>query len=322
MSLVSGWGWANGESEEAWRRGRRTRGGRSGLSYSHSWSGSAPWRSWASGPHGSGSTCAAVVDHADGPPSAGQGDVTQEKLTEAVDIIRNRVSAIAEAEVTTQGSDHIIVEVPGVGQDEIVRLVGSTAELRFRQVLAVQQAGAAAPAPRSRPHRRVARRRRRGRASLRVPTRVPTTRRPRRTAAARCRPPGRTLAHADSNPVARVDASTRARQDPGLHHGRDPGAAGRAAEVLLQGLHPRQGQSRCAAVHLRPRGGHEVRARAGTRPRVRDRGRVGRDPPERAHLAGEPAAQGQRPEQVRQGHQPAVPAAARSASSRSCSTAR
>ena len=80
-------------------------------------------------------------------PSAGQGAVTQEKLTEAVDIIRNRVSAIAEAEVTTQGSDHIIVEVPGVGQDEIVRLVGSTAELRFRQVLAVQQAGAAAPAP-------------------------------------------------------------------------------------------------------------------------------------------------------------------------------
>ncbi len=80
-------------------------------------------------------------------PSAGQGAVTTEKLDEAVEIIRNRVSAIAEAEVTTQGQDHIIVEVPGVNQDEIVQLVGSTAELRFRQVLAVQPAAAAAPQP-------------------------------------------------------------------------------------------------------------------------------------------------------------------------------
>ncbi|WP_020573687.1 protein translocase subunit SecD [Actinopolymorpha alba] len=80
-------------------------------------------------------------------PSAGQGQVTPEKLNEAVDIIRNRVSALTEAEVTTQGNDHIVVDVPGVGQDEIVRLVGSTAELRFRQVLGVQQAAAAAPTP-------------------------------------------------------------------------------------------------------------------------------------------------------------------------------
>ncbi|GAA5002074.1 protein translocase subunit SecD [Actinopolymorpha pittospori] len=80
-------------------------------------------------------------------PSAGQGPVTPEKLAEAVDIIRNRVGSVAEAEVTTQGNDHIVVEVPGVGQDEIVRLVGSTAELRFRQVLAVAPAAAAAPAP-------------------------------------------------------------------------------------------------------------------------------------------------------------------------------
>ncbi len=75
-------------------------------------------------------------------PSAGQGPVTPEKLAEAVEIIRNRVGAIAEAEVTTQGNDHIVVEVPGVGQDQIVRLVGSTAELRFRQVLAAAQVSA------------------------------------------------------------------------------------------------------------------------------------------------------------------------------------
>ncbi|SDS83961.1 protein translocase subunit SecD [Actinopolymorpha singaporensis] len=86
-------------------------------------------------------------------PSAGQGPVTPEKLAEAVQIIRNRVGAIAEAEVTTQGNDHIVVEVPGVGQDQIVRLVGSTAELRFRQVLAAAPVSAAAPKPKATPSR-------------------------------------------------------------------------------------------------------------------------------------------------------------------------
>lgn len=73
-------------------------------------------------------------------PAAGQGAITPDQLNEAVDIIRNRIGAIAEAEVTTQGNEHIIVEVPGVGRDEIVRLVGQTAQMRFRQVLAVQAA--------------------------------------------------------------------------------------------------------------------------------------------------------------------------------------
>jgi preprotein translocase subunit SecD len=80
-------------------------------------------------------------------PVAGQGAVTPDQLAEAVDIIRNRIGAIAEAEVTTQGNEHIIVEVPGVGRDEIVRLVGQTAQMRFRQVLAVQAANVPAPSP-------------------------------------------------------------------------------------------------------------------------------------------------------------------------------
>jgi preprotein translocase subunit SecD len=80
-------------------------------------------------------------------PAAGQGAITPDQLNEAVDIIRNRIGAIAEAEVTTQGNEHIIVEVPGVGRDEIVRLVGQTAQMRFRQVLAVQSANVPAPSP-------------------------------------------------------------------------------------------------------------------------------------------------------------------------------
>ncbi|WP_460521328.1 protein translocase subunit SecD [Flindersiella endophytica] len=74
-------------------------------------------------------------------PAAGQGQVTTEQLDEAVNIIRNRVGDIAEAEVTTQGSNHIVVAVPGVNQDEIVKRVGTTAEMRFRQVLAQAAAG-------------------------------------------------------------------------------------------------------------------------------------------------------------------------------------
>ena len=44
-------------------------------------------------------------------------DPTPESMDEAVAIIRQRVngSGVAEAEVTTQGTDTIIVQVPGVG---------------------------------------------------------------------------------------------------------------------------------------------------------------------------------------------------------------
>jgi preprotein translocase subunit SecD len=76
-------------------------------------------------------------------------DPTPESMRQAVDIVRARVngSGVAEAEITTQGSTNIVVQVPGVGEDELVRLVGQTAELRFRPVRAVIPGGSAAPAP-------------------------------------------------------------------------------------------------------------------------------------------------------------------------------
>ncbi|MFD0889423.1 protein translocase subunit SecD, partial [Streptosporangium algeriense] len=63
---------------------------------------------------------------------------TEESLDLAVGIIRNRVngSGISDAEVAKSG-DNIVISVPGVGQEEVVKLVGTTAELRFRQVMAV-----------------------------------------------------------------------------------------------------------------------------------------------------------------------------------------
>jgi preprotein translocase subunit SecD len=66
------------------------------------------------------------------------GDPSSGSLDVAVDIIRNRVDAlgVAEAEVTREG-DNIVVNLPGVkDRDKAQRIVGRTAELRFRPVLA------------------------------------------------------------------------------------------------------------------------------------------------------------------------------------------
>jgi preprotein translocase subunit SecD len=62
----------------------------------------------------------------------------EEILDRAVSIIRDRVNGtgISDAEVAKSG-DNIIISVPGAGQAEVVKLVGTTAELRFRQVLAL-----------------------------------------------------------------------------------------------------------------------------------------------------------------------------------------
>ncbi|MBU3642508.1 MAG: protein translocase subunit SecD [Candidatus Nanopelagicaceae bacterium] len=77
------------------------------------------------------------------------GKVTSEAIDQAVSIIRSRVNSlgVAESEVTAQGSGtnrQIVISVPGSTGRRIVELVGNTAELRFRQVLAESASGAAA----------------------------------------------------------------------------------------------------------------------------------------------------------------------------------
>ena len=78
---------------------------------------------------------------------ADSGGVTTEKLDQARSIIDQRVNAsgVAEAEVTTQGGDQIIVEIPGEKRANIVDEVGKTAQLRFRLVWTGNLASAAAP---------------------------------------------------------------------------------------------------------------------------------------------------------------------------------
>jgi preprotein translocase subunit SecD len=67
----------------------------------------------------------------------GEGTVTRRALDQAVEIIRQRVNGlgVAESEVATEGNN-IVISVPGAGQSEVVTLVGQTAQLRFRPVLA------------------------------------------------------------------------------------------------------------------------------------------------------------------------------------------
>nr|WP_066372632.1 protein translocase subunit SecD [Herbidospora mongoliensis] len=82
---------------------------------------------------------------------------SQESLDRAVNIIRDRVNGqgISDAQVA-RASDNILIQIPGTGQEEALKLVATTAELRFRQVLAVGPAqeqpaalpsDAASPAP-------------------------------------------------------------------------------------------------------------------------------------------------------------------------------
>lgn len=80
-------------------------------------------------------------------PTKGQGEIDQEVLDQTVQNIRQRVDAIgvAEPDITRQG-DTIQVQLPGVADQQRARdVIGRTAQLQFRPVLAVYPPDAAAP---------------------------------------------------------------------------------------------------------------------------------------------------------------------------------
>ncbi|MET7285877.1 protein translocase subunit SecD [Streptomyces sp. NPDC005573] len=83
---------------------------------------------------------------------ADQGSaINKANMDTAVDIMNRRVNGlgVSEAEVQTQGNDHIIVNIPkGTNSKEAQQQVGTTAKLYFRPVLASEPTGAAAaPSP-------------------------------------------------------------------------------------------------------------------------------------------------------------------------------
>ncbi|MBV7363724.1 protein translocase subunit SecD [Actinomycetaceae bacterium TAE3-ERU4] len=78
----------------------------------------------------------------------GRTQVTNEDLNQAIDIIRQRVDAsgVAEAEITSQGGQNIVVSLPGTPSEETLNLVRKSALMVFRSVLvASPQAGAVNP---------------------------------------------------------------------------------------------------------------------------------------------------------------------------------
>ena len=73
-----------------------------------------------------------------------EGDaVTETKLKQAANIVDARVngSGVSEAEVSTQGTRNIIVEIPGENRSDLVNAVKRTAQLRFRLVAGQPQPG-------------------------------------------------------------------------------------------------------------------------------------------------------------------------------------
>ncbi|MDR9396442.1 protein translocase subunit SecD [Pontimonas sp.] len=71
------------------------------------------------------------------PRLAENQSVSEEQLNQAVSIIRQRVdsSGVAEAEVTTQGGENIVVGIPGEPDQATLERIRSSAKLEFRPVL-------------------------------------------------------------------------------------------------------------------------------------------------------------------------------------------
>jgi preprotein translocase subunit SecD len=78
-----------------------------------------------------------------------QGNVKSDELQQAANIINDRVngSGVAEADVTTQGSDEIVVQVPGSTKNSLLQTVIRQARLRFRLVAIVPQSGTPQTSP-------------------------------------------------------------------------------------------------------------------------------------------------------------------------------
>ncbi|GAA1475670.1 protein translocase subunit SecD [Nocardioides aestuarii] len=80
-----------------------------------------------------------------------QGNPSEDNLVEASEIIDQRVngSGVSEAEVTTQGNQFVVVEIPGESPDNLRETVERQAQLRFRVVACTSADGrcGAATAP-------------------------------------------------------------------------------------------------------------------------------------------------------------------------------
>ena len=73
------------------------------------------------------------------PTSEGQRAITEEDITQAIAIIRNRIDAsgVSESEISSMGSSNIMVSIPGTPSQEQLDLIRSSSQMNFRPVLRV-----------------------------------------------------------------------------------------------------------------------------------------------------------------------------------------
>ena len=69
----------------------------------------------------------------------GQREITEEDITQAISIIRNRIDAsgVSESEITSMGNSNIMVSIPGTPSQEQLDLIRSSSQMNFRPVLRI-----------------------------------------------------------------------------------------------------------------------------------------------------------------------------------------
>ncbi|MDO4244045.1 MAG: protein translocase subunit SecD [Actinomyces sp.] len=78
------------------------------------------------------------------PTTSDGSEITNEDVDQAIEIIRQRVDAtgVAEAQISRQGGQNIVVSLPGTPSEETLELVRTSAVLYFRPVLRIIQGNA------------------------------------------------------------------------------------------------------------------------------------------------------------------------------------
>ena len=69
----------------------------------------------------------------------GGGEVTRQEMEQSAELIRQRIDrlGVTEPDVRVQSENQIVVQIPGVkNPEEVIRIIGSTAQLGFYEVLA------------------------------------------------------------------------------------------------------------------------------------------------------------------------------------------
>ena len=71
--------------------------------------------------------------------SEGQREITEDDITQAISIIRNRIDAsgVSESEISSMGSSNIMVSIPGTPSQEQLDLIRSSSQMNFRPVLRI-----------------------------------------------------------------------------------------------------------------------------------------------------------------------------------------